>query len=84
MSGPILANVYSAEGSINGTVTVTFPWRPRKTIVTNDSSLSNLVVTIKGSNMTLKPMETLTLMLIIEDLILTTSASVAYRVWGFG
>jgi hypothetical protein len=82
--GSVLANIYTAEGSVNGSVVVTFPWRPRKTIVTNDSSLTDMVVTIKGTSLTLKPTETLTLLLIISDLTITTSALVSYRVWGFG
>ena len=84
MSGFTLANIYTTEGSVNGTTSITFPWRPRKTVVTNDSSLSDLTVTIKGFNLTLKPTETLTLTICFSSLTLTSGASIPYRIWGFG
>lgn len=84
MSSAVLANLYTAEGSVNGTVTITFPWKPRKTVIANDSSISDLTVTIKGFNITLKATETVTITIILAELILTSSAAINYRVWGFG
>lgn len=84
MSGLVLANIYTQEGNCNTTVSITFPWRPRKTVITNDSSLSDLTVTIKGYNLTLKPTETLTATLAMSSLTLTSGSSIPYRVWAFG
>lgn len=84
MSSAVLANLYTAEGSVNGAVTITFPWKPRKTVIANDSSISDLTVTIKGFNITLKATETVTITIILAELILTSSAAINYRVWGFG
>lgn len=84
MSGLVLANIYTQEGTCNTTESITFPWRPRKTVITNDSSLTDLTVTIKGYNLTLKPTETLTATLAMSGLALSSGASVPYRVWAFG
>jgi hypothetical protein len=82
VSSQVIANVYSAEGSVAGSATVTFPWRPRKVVVTNDSVINNLTVTIKGQDLTLKPTETLTAILTLSSVGLSGTAD--YRVWGFG
>jgi len=79
----VIANIYSAEGTLAGVaVNVVFPWRPRKIVVTNDSSVNTYTVVIKGSTLTLKPTETLTAVIILGDL--TLNGTGAYRVWGFG
>lgn len=82
MSSMVIANVYSAEGTVAGSSVITFPWRPRKVVVTNDSVINNITVTIKGQALTLKPTETLTAKLTLSDLTLAGNAD--YRVWGFG
>lgn len=82
MSSQVIANVYSSEGSVAGSATVTFPWRPRKVVITNDSSINDLTVTIKGQALTLKPTETLTAQIALSSVGLAGTA--AYRVWGFG
>jgi len=82
VSSQVIANVYSAEGTLAGSATVSFPWRPRKVVITNDSSINNITVTIKGQNLTLKPTETLTAMLTLSTVDLAGTAD--YRVWGFG
>ena len=56
MSDQVLANVYSNEGTLVGAaVPITFPWRTRKFVVTNDSTLNSLEVTLVGQVLTLKP-----------------------------
>ena len=83
MDSSVIANVYSAEGTLAGVaVSVTFPWRPRKVVVTNDSTVNSYTIDIKGATLTLKPTETLTAAVIISAL--TLNGTGAYRVWGFG
>ena len=46
MTAAVYANSFVQEGNVDGTITVTFPWKSRKIIVTNDSGIDNLGVTI--------------------------------------
>ena len=82
------ANNFSEESTLNGTTkTITFPWKPKTLQVTNDSISDDLQFKFNSSETyrTLKPYETYTGENIsIRNLYLSTSASVAYRVWGTG
>ena len=57
------ANTFTDEGSVSGSTTIALPRSSGKIIVTNDSSTKDLGVRLKagGSELTLKPTETLTL-----------------------
>jgi hypothetical protein len=82
-----LANSYVVEDSLNGTVTLTFPWPAREVQITNDSPTSNLQYKLNSSETfrTLKPYETSTLERVrVTELYLSTTALVAYRMWGLG
>lgn len=83
MSGQILANVYANEDTLVGSpVNITFPWKARQTVITNDSTLNNLTVTLVGQNLTLKPTETLTTIIHVKTVTLNGTGD--YRVWAFG
>ena len=83
MSSEVLANLYTSEDTLAGDpVILTFPWRARRIIVTNDSTINALSVTIAGQTLTLKPTETLTANLHIS--VLGIDGTGDYRVWAFG
>jgi hypothetical protein len=83
MSSEVLANLYVSEATLTGSPsTITFPWRARRVIVTNDSTLNSLSVTISGQTLTLKPTETLTANIHVSSLIV--NGTLPYRVWAFG
>lgn len=81
-----LSNVHADEGTVNGSKTITFPWRTGKLIVTNDSSTTDLTLRMRntaGQDITLKPTETLTLWFGTKTATVIGS-NVPYRLWGFG
>ena len=80
---PVLANTYSAEGNLAGSpVTITFPWRSRRTVIVNDSSTTSMTITLAGSDLTLKTSETLITALRLSSIIINGTG--LYRVWAFG
>jgi len=81
------ANSHAVETSLNGTETISFPWPVREIQITNDSAVNDLKYKFKSAETfsTLKPGESRRLPLVrIHNLFLSTSASVAYRIWGIG
>lgn len=80
----VLGNLYTDEGTVNGSKTVTFPWRSRRLTVTNDSSSNDVSVILGNTALTLKPTESLSVKWWGTGLRLQSSGSVAYRVWVFG
>lgn len=78
------ANVFTNEGSVSGSSTISLPRSSGKIIVTNDSSTKSMGVRLKagGSVLTLKPTETLTLYYRTTEMVLSGS-SVPYRLWVF-
>lgn len=83
MSGQMLSNVYTNESTLIGSpVIITFPWKARQTVITNDSTINNLTVTLVGTNLTLKPTETLTTIIHVKTVTLNGTGD--YRVWAFG
>jgi hypothetical protein len=83
MYGLVLSNLYANEGTLTGSpVVVTFPWRARKFVVTNDSTINSITVTISGANLTLKPTETLTATVHVNTI--TINGTGDYRIWAFG
>lgn len=85
MSLPSLNNFKAFEGTISSETTLTFPWKPRKVIITNDSASNELSFKLNSSESygTLNPTETLALETHSKTLIIN-GTSVAYRIWGFG
>ena len=84
-----LANFYPSEGTLDVTpVTVTFPWKARKVVITNDSSSYELEYKFNASESfgTLKASETISVMINSREVLLDSPSNntVAYRVWGFG
>ena len=77
-----LANLYSSEGTLAGATTITFPWRSRQLVLTNDSATLSITVTIAGATLTLKPTETLTANMFIPKIGLNGTGN--YRLWVFG
>ena len=80
----VLGNLYAAEGAVNGTVAVNFPWRSRRLTVTNDSASNDLTVTFGNASLTLRPTESLSVKWWGTGIRLNSSGSVPYRVWVFG
>ena len=81
------ANSHSDEGTLNGTLTISFPWPVRQVQITNDSAVTDLQFRLNPSETyrTLKPYETASLECVrVTDLYLSTTNSVNYRVWGLG
>ena len=79
------ANLKTFEDSVSGTDTLSFPWRPRKIIITNDSATSELKFKFNVSEdfATLRPTETVSLEVGHRKLIVSGSG-VPYRIWGIG
>jgi len=84
-----LGNLDSREGSVTAEETITFKWKPRKIVITNDSATTALKWKLNSSETyaTLYATESIsgefaskTLVIMSEDGI----TSVAYRIWGIG
>lgn len=86
MSG--LANFNVSEGSTNSTATITFDWKARRIVITNDSSSKDLEFKFQAGQdfATLKPTETVSLYIHSQTVFLNSPSetTVAYRVWGWG
>lgn len=79
----ILRNLFPAEGTLAGSpVAITFPWSSRQVVVTNDSTINTMTVTIGPNSLSLKPTETLTANIQLSSV--TINGTGAYRVWAFG
>lgn len=83
------ANLDSREGSVSTQDTITFNWKPRKIIVTNDSTTKDLKIKFNASEtyMTLHPTESFSGEIASKTIILQSEdqlAYVKYRIWGFG
>jgi len=80
------ANVFSDEGSVNGSKKIDIPWQHSKIIISNDGA-ADLTIKLQTNNadsLTLKAGETLTVFHRTKQLQLITSTSVDYRVWALG
>lgn len=80
-----LANLDAREGTVNGVLEITFKWKPRRIIITNDSTSSDLQFKFNESEeyATLKPTETVTLN-VAHKIVLLSGNNTPYRVWGMG
>lgn len=80
----VLANTFASEGTLAGSpVTPTLPWRPRRIIFTNDSTLNTLTLRINNQGIfSIKPLETLTTSMNVYSV--TFDGTGAYRFWAFG
>ena len=80
-----LANLDAREGTVLNTTEISFNWKPRRIIITNDSTSGDLKFKFNTSEAyaTLKPTETITLN-IAHKIVLLSGNSIPYRVWGMG
>lgn len=80
------ANSYSDEGTLNGTKTIAFPWKPKEVQITNDSSSKDLKYKFNESEeyRTLKPYETSIICNISIRNLYISGIGVNYRIWGLG
>ena len=80
------ANFEAKEGTVNGSVDLTFNLKPRKVIITNDSGTTPLQFKFNSFEAlgTLKPTETISLELASKTIFLVSTANVEYRIWGIG
>lgn len=83
-----LGNFSPSEGSVTSTVTVTFPWKARRIVITNDSASRDLQFKYQSGQdfATLKPTETVSSYIRSSTVLLSapSSAATQYRVWGYG
>ena len=87
MGSTVYANSFSEEAVVDGTVTVTFPWRSRKIIILNDSGSGDLEVRLRAGStqdLTVRAGESMELEHRTLSVKLTSTESVIYRVWAFG
>jgi len=81
-------NFSPSEGSTSSTVTITFPWKARRIVVTNDSPTKNLEFKFQSgqSFATLFPTETASQYHRSSTVLLNSpsGSTVTYRVWGYG
>tara|TARA_R110000787_G_scaffold5761_2_gene20725 strand:+ start:14520 stop:14783 length:264 start_codon:yes stop_codon:yes gene_type:complete len=82
----VYANFKADEGTLNGTLTITFELKTRQITIANDSATDNLSFKLNASETfgTVLPGERVQLEVITRELLLSTGASVAYRIWSFG
>lgn len=82
----VLANFYPNEGTVNGTTTITFPIKVRYVLIVNKSSIRDLQFKFKSSETfaTLDPTEELSVHHHVDEIFLSTTGNVSYKVWGFG
>jgi len=82
------ANQDVTEGTLaSTTLTITFEWKPKRIVLTNDSSLHSLSFKFNSieTYATLKPGETITIENIsLRQLLLSSSSDIPYRVWAHG
>ena len=78
-------NLDTREGNLNGTLAITFNWKPRRIIITNDSTSNDLSFKFNDSETyaTLKPTETITLDMASKTMTIQ-GTNIPYRVWGIG
>lgn len=79
------ANLDAREGTASGESTITFNFKPRRIIITNDDLTTDLSFKFNSSETfaTLKPTETITFDVAHKSVIISGS-SVPYRIWGIG
>ena len=85
---PGYANFTVSEDSTSAETTVTFPWKARHIVITNDSGSKDLEFKFQSGQdfATLKPTETISLYLHSQTVVLNSpsAATVSYRVWAWG
>lgn len=81
-----LKNQIPFEGTVNGTITLTFDIPVKRIVVNNDSSTANLQFKFNGSRgySTLKPTEVYSNVITVTNVYLSSTTAVPYRVWGIG
>ncbi len=85
---PGYANFFKSEDTTTGAITVTFPWKARRIVITNDSGSNDLEFKYQPGQdfATLKPTETISASLHSQTVLLNSpsAGTVPYRVWGWG
>lgn len=78
------ANLEPYEGTISGSLTITFDLKPRRITIINDSGSNELHFKFASTKTfaTLKPTETVTLDIGQRELFLSGNGE--YRIWGLG
>ncbi len=86
MSAGVLANLEAIETTLDGVITHTLKRKSRRIILTNDSGSADLKFKFNSSEdfATLKPTESMDEYLWVREVRLSTSTSVAYRLWVYG
>jgi len=84
-----LGNFSPKEGSVTTEETLTFDWRPRKLVITNDSATKALKWKLGSSETygTLYATESVSLEVTSRTVIIKSEdgvTAVAYRIWGIG
>ena len=81
----VYANLNVEEGNVSGEVTLTFSFKARQIVITNDSGANDMTFkfNVSETGVTLKPTETITLEINSKTVILS-STNADYRVWGMG
>ena len=85
---PGYANFNVSEGTTSAPVTITFDWKARRIVITNDSATRDLEFKFQSGQdlATLKPTETVSLYLHSQTVLLDSPSgnAVEYRVWAWG
>lgn len=84
---PVYANQDVTESTLNGSTTITFPWKAKRIVIINESALRGLQFKFSSTETyaTLEPGRTVTMeQMSVKELLLNTSGSVAYKVWAQG
>lgn len=85
MGNSSYANFKPFEGTLTGTITLDFPWRPRSVTIVNDSASVDLKFKFSTGEdyATLKAGETVNPEIITRKVFLSGNEA-KYRVWGIG
>lgn len=81
-----LKNQIPFEGTLNGTIILTFDIPVKRIVINNDSATADLQYKFNGSRAysTLHPTEVYSNVITVTNVYLSSSTSVPYRVWGIG
>lgn len=82
----VLKNHIPFEGTLNGTITLTFDLPVKRITVSNDSGSVALQYKFNASRpySTLKPTEVYSNLITVTNVYLSSTSPVDYRVWGEG
>jgi hypothetical protein len=83
------SNFFAFEASVSAAVTASCPWNARKVAITNDSSTTQVSLTMGGGTFTLLPTESLAIEFVTNRVVVKTIAGAAgtgagIRIWFWG